>query len=137
MYHKLGYVQAMSNLSSASAWCNEYKPCLVPKGEATTEIYTEYDLPRKLAQPHDVILDAKGAIWYSAFGDQKLGRVDPASGAVKEYDIAVSKPEYPIGVLALRGDREGKLWLGNMYQAAIIKFDPASEQFQYFKPPPE
>ncbi len=137
VYRELGDFLARINLSTSAAWSYELKTFPRPTGEATRAIYTEYDLPRKLAQPHDVILDARGTIWYSAFGDQKIGRVDPLSGAVKEYDIAISKPEYPVGVLALRGDREGKLWLGNMYQAAIVKFDPASEQFQYFKPPPE
>ena len=32
--------------------------------------------------------------------------------------------------LGLRADRDGNLWLGNMYQAAIAKFDPKTEQFQ-------
>jgi streptogramin lyase len=56
---------------------------------------------------------------------------------VKEYDVAISKPDYPTGVLALRGDREGKLWLGNMYQASIARFDPETETFRHFTPPPE
>ena len=45
---------------------------------------------------------------------------------MKEYDVAISKPEFPKGILALRGDRDGALWLGNMYQASIAKFDPAN-----------
>src|SRR5258706_660835 len=137
VYRELGDYLAKVNLSTGPTWSYELKTFPRPAGEATRVVYTEYDLPRKLAQPHDVIVDGKGRAWYSAFGDQKIGRVDPVSGEVKEYDIAISNPDYPIGLLALRGDREGKLWLGNMYQAAIIKFDPASEQFQYFKPPPE
>ena len=60
--------------------------------------------------------------------------MDPVSGAVKEFDVAISKPDYPTGVLALRNDREGKLWIGNMYQASIARFDPVTEQFQFFTP---
>ncbi|MGZ5079444.1 MAG: carboxypeptidase regulatory-like domain-containing protein [Usitatibacter sp.] len=137
IYRELGEFLAKINLSASSTWSYELKTFPRPTGEATLAVYTEYDLPRKLAQPHDVILDDRGRIWYSSFGEQKIGRVDPASGEVKEYDLAISKPDYPTGVLALRGDREGKLWLGNMYQASIARFDPASEKFQYFTPPRE
>ena len=137
IYKELGDFLAKVNLSATGKWSYELKTFPRPAGEATRVVYTEYDLPSKLAQPHDVIVDGKGKIWYSSFGEQKLGRVDPATGAVKEYDIATSKPDYPTGVLALRGDREGMLWLGNMYQASIAKFDPATEKFRYFTPPPE
>ena len=134
VYRELGDYLALINRSSAKNWSYPLKPFARPKGEATRVVYTEYDLPRKLAQPHDVILDDKKQIWYSAFGDQKIGRVDPATGAVKEFDIAISKPEFPTGVLALRSDREGKLWIGNMYQASIARFDQGTETFQFFGP---
>jgi virginiamycin B lyase len=137
IYKELGDFLAKINLSASPTWTYELKAFARPKGEATRVVYTEYDLPRKLAQPHDVILDGKGHAWYSSFGEQKIGRLDIASGAVKEYDIAISKPDYPTGVLALRGDREGNLWLGNMYQASIARFDPATEKFRHFVPPVE
>ncbi len=44
-----------------------------PKGKATQTIVTEYDLPRKLAMPHDVVVDADGTAWYSDFGEQFIG----------------------------------------------------------------
>jgi virginiamycin B lyase len=137
VYKELGDFLAKINLSAGPTWSYELKAFPRPAGEATRVVYTEYDLPSKLAQPHDVILDGEGRAWYSSFGLQKIGRLDPLTGAVKEYDIAISKPDYPTGVLALRGDREGRLWLGNMYQASIARFDPATEKFQYFTPPTE
>jgi len=36
----------------------------------------------------------------------------------------------PVGMLSLRDDREGNLWIGMMYQAGIAKFDRKSEKFQ-------
>jgi len=63
--------------------------------------------------------------------------VDPVTGDVKEFDIPISKPEFPTGVLALRADREGNLWFGNMYQASIARFDPESEKLHVFSPPAE
>ena len=136
IYRELGEFLAKIN-QSKGPWTYALKTFPRPKGEATKVVYTEWDLPRKLAQPHDVVVDGKGHAWYSAFGDQKIGRVDLATGAVKEYDIAISKPEFPTGILALRNDRDGILWFGNMYQASIGRFDPATEKVRYFTPPPE
>ena len=39
--------------------------------------------------------------------------------------------------LGLRTDRDGNLWLGNMYQATIVKFDRKTEKFQYWTLPAE
>ena len=43
----------------------------------------------------------------------------------------------PTGSLGLRADGAGNLWLGNMYQATIVKFDPKTEQFNFWTLPPE
>src|SRR5262249_36752087 len=48
-----------------------------PKGKGTRVIITEYDLPRKESMPHDVVLDAKGRVWYSDFGSLFVGELDP------------------------------------------------------------
>jgi streptogramin lyase len=136
VYKEQGAFLENANLSKG-AWSYKLKIHPRPKGESTKVVITEWDLPRKLAQPHDVVTDGKGHAWYSAFGDQKIGRVDLATGAVREYDIPIAKPDYPTGVLALRADRDGILWFGNMYQASIGRFDPATEAMRIFTPPPE
>jgi virginiamycin B lyase len=137
VYKEIGDYLAKINLSGGPTWSYELKTAPRPKGRATRVIYTEYDLPRAVIQPHDVVLDTDGIPWYSSFGEQRIGRLDPKTGAVKEYEIALAKPEWPTGVLALRPDREGNLWLGNMYQASIAKFDRKAEKFQLFTPPKE
>jgi virginiamycin B lyase len=137
VYKEIGDYLAKINLSGGTTWSYELKTAPRPKGRATRVIYTEYDLPRAVIQPHDVVLDADGIPWYSSFGEQRIGRLDPKTGAVKEYEIALAKPEWPTGVLALRPDREGNLWLGNMYQASIAKFDRKAEKFQLYTPPKE
>src|SRR5215210_1250831 len=118
-------------------WCYAFKTLPRPSGRATGVIYTEYDLGREIIEPHDVIVDADGIAWYSSFGEQRLGRLDPKTGEVREFPVPEHKPGYPTGFLGLRSDRDGNLWLGNMYQAAIVKFDRKSEKFQYWTLPPE
>jgi streptogramin lyase len=123
---------ASINLSARPQWNFELKTLPRPSGAATRVIYTEYDLPRETIEPHDVVVDADGIAWYSNFGEQTLGRLDPKTGKVTEFQIAEHKPDFPTGALGLRSDRDGNLWLGNMYQATIVKFDRKKEAFQFF-----
>ena len=123
---------ASINLSSRSQWNFRLKTLPRPSGTATRVIYTEYDLPRETIEPHDVIVDADGIAWFSNFGEQTLGRLDPKTGKVTEFPIVEHKPGFPTGALGLRSDRDGNLWLGNMYQATIMKFDRKKEAFQFF-----
>jgi len=125
------------NLSSGPQWNYSLKTLPRPKGRSTRVVITEYDLPRETIQPHDVVIDADGIAWYSSFGEQFLGRLDPKTGKASEYPVPMHKPGFPTGFLGLRTDKAGDLWLGNMYQATMVKFDRKSETFKYFPLPPE
>ena len=132
VYRAAAEFLASINLSSRPQWNFELKTLPRPTGAATRVIYTEYDLPRETISPHDVIVDGSGTVWYSSFGEQNLGRLDPKTGKVTEFPIPEHKPGFPTGLLGLRSDRDGNLWLGNMYQATIAKFDARSETFKFW-----
>src|SRR5271165_1518557 len=51
------------NLSSGPNWSYSLNTLPRPKGKATQVVVTEYDLPRRTIQPHDVILDSAGMVW--------------------------------------------------------------------------
>ena len=123
---------ASVNLSSRPSWNFEFKTLPRPTGAATRVIYTEYDLPRETIEPHDVIVDGRGMVWFSSFGEQNLGRLDPKTGDVIEFAIPEHKPGFPTGLLGLRADGEGNLWFGNMYQATIARFDPRTVTFRFW-----
>src|SRR3954469_18073502 len=137
VYRSTAEYLATINRGEGQKWTYELKTLPRPSGRATRVIYTEYDLPRDTISPHDVIVDAEGIAWYSSFGEQNLGRLDPKTGNVKEFPIETTKPGFPTGLLGLRSDREGNLWLGNMYQAKIVKFDRKTQKFSIWKLPPE
>jgi streptogramin lyase len=122
---------------SKGVWSYALKTLPRPTGKGTRAIITEYDLPREVIQPHDVVVDADGIAWYSSFGEQNLGRLDPKTGKVTEFPIDLAKPGFPTGALGLRTDRDGDLYLGNMYQARIVKFDRKTETFRYWSLPQE
>src|SRR5713226_3196340 len=111
------------NLNKVSKWEYPLKGLPRPKGKATRVIITEYDLPRPEAMPHDAAIDAEGMIWYSDFGSQYLGKLDPKTAKAVEYPVPVTKPGAPAGALDLRFDPTGNVWLGMMYQGSIAKFD--------------
>src|SRR6516162_2155958 len=111
------------NLSSSPEWNYAFKTVSRPKGKATRVVYTEYDLPQRTRQPHDVIVDSQGMAWYASFGEQILGKLDPRTGKVTEYPIPLLKPHMPTGILAVRFDEDENIWLGMQFQGGIAKFD--------------
>ena len=125
------------NLSSGPGWSYDLKTLPRPKGKGTQVIITEYDLPRRTIQPHDVILDSAGMVWYSNFGEQSIGKLDPATGKLTEYTVPIQKQGWPTGQLGLRPDKDENLWFGMMFQAGVAKFDRQTGKFQIFSAPAE
>jgi len=125
------------NLSEGAAWEYELKALPRPKGRATKVIYTEYELPRATIEPHDVVIGKDGNAWYSNFGEQTFGMIDPKTGKHSEFPVPEFKKGWPTGMLGLRADNDGNMWLGMMYQGAIAKFDLSQQKFTTWNLPPE
>lgn len=128
---------ASVNLSEQEKWSYELKVLPRLTGRSTRVIITEYDLPDQNIQPHDVILDRKGIVWYSDFGQMFMGSMDPATGKVTQYPIPENKKDFPKGALDLETDANDDLWIGVMYQGSIAKFDRATSRFQTWPIPRE
>ena len=128
---------ASINLSNAETLDFPLKPLPRLKGRSTRVIITEYDLPRKDAQPHDVVMDPDGMVWYSDFSHEMLGELDPKTGKVTDYELPTLRPEEPKGSLDLELDPQGNLWLAGMYQAGIYKFDRKTKQATAYPFPKE
>jgi virginiamycin B lyase len=123
------------NLSKSDKWSYALKTLPRPKGKATGVIYTEYALPRPEAMPHDAMLDGKGMVWYSDFGSQYVGMLDPKTGKAVEYAVPVTKPGAPAGGLDIRFDPDENVWLGMMYQGSVVKLDRKTGKFQTWTAP--
>src|SRR5262245_48663726 len=61
---------ATLNLSGGNGLTYPLKTEPRPSAAATRVIYTTYDLPKPTRQPHDVIVDSQGMVWYASFGEQ-------------------------------------------------------------------
>jgi len=128
---------ARANLSGEKQHSYAMKTLPRPKGRATKVVITEYDLPRRAMQPHDVIMTKDGQVWFSDFGAQFIGTLDPATGKAQEFEIPTLKPEQPKGSLQIDADSDGNLWLAMMYQAGLTKFDPKTRQATAYPVPKE
>ena len=126
---------ARVNLGSREAWPYPLRPFPRPSGRATRVVITEYDLPEQTRMPHDVVLTADGTVWYNSFTEQVLGRLDPVTGRVREYQVPVLKPDAPKGSLAIRPDEEGQIWMGLSYQGGVARFNPRTETFRMYPLP--
>jgi len=128
---------ATLNLSGGNGLTYPLKTEPRPTGAATHVVYTTYDLPKPTRQPHDVIVDSQGIVWFASFGEQILGKLDPRTGKVTEYEIPILKPGAPMGILGMRFDHDENPWLAMQFQAGIAKFDRKTETFQTWSLPPD
>ena len=126
---------ASINLSKQDTWSWPLKTLPRLSGRSTHVIITEYDLPRKQIEPHDVVLDHEGTVWFSDFGEMVLGEMNPKTGKVTEHPIPVVKPGYSLGTLDLEIDKDDNPWVGLMYQSAIARFDRKTQKFETWSTP--
>src|SRR5215831_18469199 len=136
-YRKLADYLATINLSAVDHWPYELTTLPRPKGRDTHAIVTQYDMVRPTTEPHDVLVDKDGKVWYTDFGEMFIGKFDTKTLKLVEYPIKKFKENAPTGLLSIEFDREGKIWFDTMYQGALGRLDPKTSQIAYFPLPPE
>ena len=125
---------ASVNLSSSETYKYPLQTFPRPKCRGTHVIYTTYDLARPEAMPHDVIY-LNGKVWYTDFGSQFVGEMDPKTGKIVDHPIPVLKADEPKGVLELKPDQDGNLWASMMYQGGIARIDAKTGEVKTYKVP--
>ncbi|MCC6778123.1 MAG: carboxypeptidase regulatory-like domain-containing protein [Hyphomicrobiales bacterium] len=106
-FRKVAEYLATINLSADSEHEFDLKTMPRVSGRGTKAVITEYDLPRPTIEPHDVII-VDGEAWYTNFGEQFIGKVDPRTGKHTEYSVPELRGGFPNGNLDLGVDRDGK-----------------------------
>jgi len=136
-YRKFADYLATINLSSVDHWQYELKTLPRPKGRDTRAIVTEYDMVRPTTEPHDVLVDKEGNVWYTDFGEMFIGKFDPKTLKLTEYPIRKFKDKAPTGLLSIAFDHTGKIWFDTMYQGSLGSLDPKTSEISYYPLPPE
>jgi streptogramin lyase len=131
-YRKLADYLATINLSAVDKWPYELKTLPRPKGRDTRAIVTQYDVVRPTSEPHDVLVDKEGKVWYTDFGEMFIGKFDPKTLKLVEYPIKKFKEKAPTGLLSIEFDHEGKIWFDTMYQGSLGSLDPKTGKVDYY-----
>jgi streptogramin lyase len=136
-YRKMADYLATINLSSSDHWSYELKTLPRPKGRDTRAIVTQYDMVRPTTEPHDILVDKDGMVWYTDFGEMFIGKFDPKTLKLTEYPIKKFKDKAPTGLLSIEFDHTGKIWFDTMYQGSLGSLDPKTGEIAYYPLPPE
>ena len=131
-YRKVAEYLATINLSAVDKWQYDLKTLPRPSGRDTRAIVTEYDVGRKTIEPHDILVDKDGAVWYSNFGEMFIGKLDPKTLQLTEYPITKFKDKAPTGLLSIEFDTTGKIWFDTMYQGSLGCLDPKTGEIKYY-----
>ena len=131
-YRTMAEYLATINLGASDHWSYPLKTLARPTGRSTHVIVTEYDVVRPTTEPHDVVLDKDGNIWYSDFGELFISKFDPKTLKLTEYPTKKFKPDAPEGNLSLALDKGGKLWFDTMYQGALGTIDPKTGETKFY-----
>jgi virginiamycin B lyase len=90
-------------------------------GPASVRI-SEWMAPSLGSRPHDPLAAADGSIWWSGQFASRLGRVDPRTGAIKEF--ALPAGTQPHGLVE---DKTGMIWYTGIAKHVVGRFDPKTE----------
>jgi virginiamycin B lyase len=92
----------------------------------------EWNVPTLGSRPHDALAARDGSIWWTGQYTMRLGRLDPATGAMKEFPTGKGTPH------GLIEDRDGNIWYTGINIGVIGKLDPKTGQYtEYPMPIPE
>lgn len=93
---------------------------------------TEYPLPETTELPHDLVVGPRGRIWITAFFNDVIWALDPATGAIETYALrADGAPDWG-QARALVFAPDGTLWvvLGGTHE--LVALDPGSRKFETY-----
>jgi streptogramin lyase len=131
-YRAMAEYFASINLSGTDHWQYALKTLPRPTGRSTHAITTEYSVGTATTEPHDVVLDKEGNVWYSDFGELFISKFDPKTLKLTQYPVKDFKPDAPKGNLSLEFDKDGKLWFDTMYQGALGTIDPETGATKFY-----
>lgn len=84
---------------------------------------------RFMPLPYGIDLHPDGSIWYGKLYDDRIGRYDPESGAIQEWETPFHGPR------RLRIDRDGIVWIPGFGSGVLARFDPEEERFSVYPLP--
>ncbi|HEX9672722.1 MAG TPA: hypothetical protein VGA12_04715 [Burkholderiales bacterium] len=107
---------------------NKRAPKLVSGTERV--VFKEWRTPTPGARSRDPIQAADGSIWYAGQWTNQIGRINPATGEIKEYALPANAMPHTVTL-----DARGNVWYTGNKNATIGYLDPRTEKITEFKMP--
>jgi virginiamycin B lyase len=85
----------------------------------------------KDSRPYGIVLDAKGRPYFDEFGTNKIGTIDPYTGAAKEYEL----PNVRTRPRRIAITTDGVIWYGDYTRGYLGRLDPATGRVEEFAMP--
>jgi virginiamycin B lyase len=82
-------------------------------------------------EPHDPAADPDGSVWYTGFGVNVVGRLEPKMGQVREFTL----PTAATGPHGITLDKQGMVWYTGNRASLIGKLDPKTGNVVEYKMP--
>ena len=106
-----------------------------PHGRREVESFSpiiEYVIPRAGAAPHSVAVNRFGVAWYVDQANSRIGRVDPETGQIKDFEMP-SPGAAPHGIAI---GRRGRIWYTATKLGKIGVLDIESGKIMEYPLPP-
>jgi virginiamycin B lyase len=103
-------------------------PVLIP-GDTRIQ-FTEWQVPTLGQRARDPVQASDGVIWWAGQWGNLIGRIDPATGAMKEYPLPKGSMPHSVTV-----DHLDNVWYTGNNNGTIGKLDPKTEKISVYKMP--
>ncbi len=119
---------AASPRSSAVATPGKTTPTQPSAAVVVPATVRAYLMPNENADLMLPAVDAQGNVWFGEMGTNKLGRLDPRTGAVTTW----TPPGGQFGIMGIVAGPDGAIWFAEQAANYIGRFDPGTAQFRVF-----
>ncbi|HEX6999316.1 MAG TPA: cytochrome C [Gammaproteobacteria bacterium] len=107
---------------------NDRRPTLVPGPAEIT--FQEWTVPTLGQRPRDPLQLEDGTIWWAGMYASLLGRLNPATGEMREYKL--DRDARPHGIAA---DADGNIWYTGNGNGTVGKLDPETGEITVYPMP--
>ena len=88
-------------------------------------VFTEFEIPTPVAMAHTAVPDKRGNVWFTENKARKIGRLEIATGKIKEYPTHTPNAN-PHGITVAP---DGTVWFTGNY-SMIGRIDPKTDQVE-------
>jgi streptogramin lyase len=78
------------------------------------------------AAPNDLVIDAHGNIWFTELNANDIARLDPHSGAIRQFALTTSSKSQTLNPYGIAIDAQGRVWFTEVSSNSFGWLDPAT-----------